>query len=109
MSNDNININNSGDLSMIDKKTVEYVANLARIELKAKELEKLSGQLEHILGFIDKLKEVNVDSVFPTSHVTSGSNVLRDDNPKDSLTVDKALANSPSKKKSFFIVPKVIE
>ncbi|MBN2831396.1 MAG: Asp-tRNA(Asn)/Glu-tRNA(Gln) amidotransferase subunit GatC [Candidatus Omnitrophica bacterium] len=94
---------------MIDKKTVEYVANLARIELKEKELDKLSGQLGDILGFIDKLKEVNVDSVPPTSHAISIGNVLRDDSLKESLPVNKALSNSPLKNGSSFIVPKVIE
>jgi aspartyl-tRNA(Asn)/glutamyl-tRNA(Gln) amidotransferase subunit C len=94
---------------MIDKKIVEYVANLARIELKEKELNRLSGQLEHILVFIDKLKEVNVDSVLPTSHAILVSNILRDDALRDSLSIDKALSNSPTKKGNYFIVPKVIE
>ena len=93
----------------IDKKTVEDVAHLARIDLQPKELEKLSGQLEHILQFIDKLKEVNVENVAPTSHAIAVSNVLREDSPRESLPVDKALANAPSKKGNFFVVPKVIE
>jgi aspartyl-tRNA(Asn)/glutamyl-tRNA(Gln) amidotransferase subunit C len=94
---------------MIDKKIVEDVAHLARIELQAEELEKLSGQLEHILQFIDKLKEVNVDNVLPTSHAIAVSNVLREDSPKGSLPAEKVLANGPSKKGNFFVVPKVIE
>jgi len=94
---------------MIDRKTVEYVANLARIELKEKELDKLSGQLDGIVGFIDKLKEADIDSVAPTSQAISASNVLRGDTPKEPLPKEKALANSPSKKKGYFVVPKVIE
>ncbi len=94
---------------MIDKKIVEGVAHLARIELRPEELEKLSGQLEHILQFIDKLKEVDIEKVVPTSHAIAVSNVLRDDSPKGSLPVEKALANAPSKKENFFVVPKVIE
>ena len=94
---------------MIDKKVVEDVAHLARIELQPDELERLSGQLEHILQFIDKLKEVNVEKVAPTSHAIAVSNVLREDLPKGSLSVEKALANAPSKKENFFVVPKVIE
>lgn len=94
---------------MMDKKIVEDVAHLARIELQPDELEKLSGQLEHILQFIDKLKEVNVEKVPPTSHAIAVNNVLREDEPKVSLPVEKALANAPSKKGSFFVVPKVIE
>jgi aspartyl-tRNA(Asn)/glutamyl-tRNA(Gln) amidotransferase subunit C len=94
---------------MLDKNIVENVAHLSRIDLAPKELEKLSVQLEHILGFIDKLKQVDVDKVLPTSHAISVSNVLREDTLKESLTKDKALANAPSKKGSFFVVPKVIE
>ncbi len=94
---------------MIDKKIVEDVAHLARIELRPDELEKLSGQLEHILQFIDKLKEVTIEKVAPTSHAIAVSNVLREDSPKGSLPVEKALANAPSKKGNFFVVPKVIE
>ncbi|MBM3243585.1 MAG: Asp-tRNA(Asn)/Glu-tRNA(Gln) amidotransferase subunit GatC [Candidatus Omnitrophica bacterium] len=94
---------------MIDKKTVEYVANLARIDLKEKELERLSGQLIDILGFIDKLKKVNVDNVSPTSHAIEVNSVLRDDVTKVSLPIGKALFNAPSKNNNSFIVPKVIE
>jgi len=94
---------------MIDNKTVEYVANLARIELNGNEIERLSGQLSHILDFIDKLKEVNIDMVIPTSHAISVENVLREDLPEDSLPVEKVISNAPSKKENFFLVPKVIE
>ena len=94
---------------MMDKKIVEDVAHLARIELRPDELEKLSGQLEHILQFIDKLKEVNVEKVAPTSHAINVNNVLRQDIPKGSLPVSKVIANAPSKKGNFFVVPKVIE
>ena len=94
---------------MMDKKIVEGVAHLARIELQPDELEKLSGQLEHILQFIDKLKEVNVENVAPASHAVAVSNVLREDSPSGSLPAEKALVNAPSRKGNFFVVPKVIE
>ena len=94
---------------MIDNKIVEYVANLARIELKADELKRLAGELSHILDFIDKLKGVDVDNVSPTSHAISVENVLRDDLPEGSLPVEKAITNAPLKKKNLFLVPRVIE
>jgi len=93
----------------LDKKTVEYVAQLARIELEPKELEKLSGQLEHILKFIDKLKQADTEGVSPASHILSIQNVLRDDARKGSLSADEALACAPDKSGHFFRVPKVIE
>ncbi len=93
----------------IDKKTVKYVAHLARIELEPKELEKLSGQLQDILGFIDKLKKIEIKDISPTSHILPLNNVLREDNLKESLSSKKALMNAPLKEGNFFVVPKVIE
>ena len=93
----------------IDKKTVEHVAHLARIELEPQELEKLSHQLEHIQAFIDKLSSLNTDNVLPTSHILPLNNVLRKDEPKASLPIEKTLANAQAKQGNFFSVPKVIE
>jgi aspartyl-tRNA(Asn)/glutamyl-tRNA(Gln) amidotransferase subunit C len=93
----------------ITKDTVKYVAHLARIDLKPQELEKLAQELENILGFIDKLKEVNVDKIAPTSHILPISNVLREDVPSGSLSGNEALDNAPQKQGEFFAVPKVIE
>lgn len=93
----------------IDKKTVEYVAHLARIELKPAELDKLAGQLKDILGFIDKLNKVDVSGIKPTSHILDINTVLRSDIPRPSLPVNKTLDNTPEKDGNFFVVPKVIE
>jgi aspartyl-tRNA(Asn)/glutamyl-tRNA(Gln) amidotransferase subunit C len=93
----------------IDKETIKHVAHLARIELQPNELEKLSVELDEILGFIDKLKSLNVEQVKPASHILPISNVLREDSPQLSLACQKALENAPSKKGNFFSVPKIIE
>jgi aspartyl-tRNA(Asn)/glutamyl-tRNA(Gln) amidotransferase subunit C len=93
----------------ITKEIVEYVANLSRIDLNEKELEKLSGQLTVILDFIDTLKNKDITDVKPTSHILPISNVLREDIPKASLSPLKTLENSPETQGNFFVVPKVIE
>ena len=93
----------------ISKETVKHVAHLARIELKDEELEKLSHQLKDILGFIDKLRVLDIKNVNPTSHILPIHNVLREDTPGASLPSDKALINTPCRKGNFFVVPKVIE
>jgi aspartyl-tRNA(Asn)/glutamyl-tRNA(Gln) amidotransferase subunit C len=93
----------------IDKETVKYVAHLARIELQPNELEKISGQLHDILGFIDKISKLDIENVAPASHILPISNVLREDIPHISLPAEKALENAPSKKGNFFSVPKIIE
>ncbi len=93
----------------LSKETVQYVANLSRIELSDVELDKLSHQLTSILDFIDKLSETDISNVEPTSHILPIKNVLREDEPRKSLTPEQALANAPAKIESFFGVPKVIE
>ncbi len=93
----------------IDKETVKHVAHLSRIELQPNELEKLSGQLHDILGFIDKISDLDIDKVEPASHILPISNVLREDRPHVSLSPEKALENAPSRKGNFFSVPKIIE
>lgn len=93
----------------ITKETVEYVAHLARIELTSQESEVLSSQLKDILDFIDKLKEVNLENIKPTSHILPINNVFRSDIAKNSLLPQKVLENAPLKEGNFFAVPKVIE
>ena len=93
----------------IDKNTVKYVAHLARIRLNEDELDLLSSQLESIIDFIDKLKELNISGVQPTSSVLAVGNVFREDKPRASLTAEESLSNAPEKKDNFFGVPKVIE
>ncbi|TAM39544.1 Asp-tRNA(Asn)/Glu-tRNA(Gln) amidotransferase subunit GatC, partial [bacterium] len=78
-------------------------------ELQPDELEKLSGQLHDILGFIDKLSSLDTSQVNPSSHILPINNVLREDKPRDTLTPDKALENAPAKKGNFFSVPKILE
>jgi len=88
---------------------IEYVAKLARIELRPEEKKKLSKDLGDILSYIKKLKQLNVAKVEPMSHVLPLKNVFRQDKLKDSLAVDKIVGNAPAKKDSSFSVPRVIE
>ena len=93
----------------IDRETVKHVAHLSRIELQDNELGKLSGQLHDILGFIDKISTLDIKNVSSASHILPINNVLREDIPHISLSVEKVLQNAPSKKGNFFTVPKIIE
>jgi len=93
----------------ISQETVKYTANLARIDLEAGELEKLSRQLQDILDFIDKLRKADIENTSPTSHILPLNNVLREDIPGESLPGEKALENAPAQEDGFFVVPKVIE
>ena len=88
---------------------VKYVAHLARLQLSADEEKKLSAQLGHILGYIEKLNELDVTGVEPTAHTVPMVNVTRPDKIQPSLTHDDALRNAPARTNGLFIVPKIVE
>jgi aspartyl-tRNA(Asn)/glutamyl-tRNA(Gln) amidotransferase subunit C len=93
----------------LSRETVQYVADLSRIELVPQELEKLARELQAILDFIDQLKDLDISGIAPTSHILPVNNVFRNDTPSPSLPIDKTLANAPDKEDNFFVVPRVIE
>jgi aspartyl-tRNA(Asn)/glutamyl-tRNA(Gln) amidotransferase subunit C len=88
---------------------VKYVANLARIALSPTEEEKLGAQLNGILGYIEKLKELDVSTVEPTAHAVPLINVFRPDEIRPSISNEDALCNAPSKANGLFLVPKIVE
>jgi aspartyl-tRNA(Asn)/glutamyl-tRNA(Gln) amidotransferase subunit C len=88
---------------------LQYVARLARIKLSPEEEERLGAQLGNILGYIAKLKEVDVSNVEPTAHAFPLVNVTRPDERAPSLSNEEALRNAPAKAGGLFIVPKIVE
>jgi aspartyl-tRNA(Asn)/glutamyl-tRNA(Gln) amidotransferase subunit C len=74
---------------------VRHVAKLARLSLGEDKLEKLAGQLEHILEYVEKINAVDTSSVEPTAHAVHLTNVLREDVPEPALPIDKVLQNAP--------------
>jgi len=87
---------------------VKYVSGLARLELKAEEAEAMTGQLDQILSYVDKLNEIDTSQVEPTTHAISITNAFREDELRESLTQEKAIANGPRQNGESFVVPKVI-
>ena len=94
---------------MVDKKTVEYVAALARIAVSDEQKEFLSGQLSKILGYIDKLKELNTDGIEPLRTLNQKRDVLREDIRQQCTLRQNILDNAPSRRDDYFKIPKVIE
>jgi aspartyl-tRNA(Asn)/glutamyl-tRNA(Gln) amidotransferase subunit C len=88
---------------------VKYVARLARIALSPDEEKKIGSQLGHILGYIEKLRELDVTNVEPTAHAVPLINVMRADEIHPSLPHDEALRNAPRQAGGLFIVPKIVE
>jgi len=88
---------------------IKYVAHLARISLTPDEEKKIGAQLGHILGYIEKLSELDVTNVEPTAHAVPMVNVTRADEVRPSLSHDEALRNAPRQAGGLFVVPKIVE
>lgn len=93
----------------LTKEEVNKVAHLARLELKGDEVERMTGEMNNIIDYIDKLDELDTDSVEPTCHAVPVTNAFREDVEKKDFTIEEALANAPSAEYGCFKVPKVIE
>jgi aspartyl-tRNA(Asn)/glutamyl-tRNA(Gln) amidotransferase subunit C len=90
-------------------KDVLHVAKLARLAISPEEAERYQGQLERILGYIGKLKEVNTDNVAPTAHPLDSTNVWREDQAKPFADIPALFKNAPETEETFYKVKKVIE
>ncbi len=90
---------------MIDRGAVLHVARLARLELSEAEVERMTGELSKVLEHIEKIGELDLDGVRPTSHVVEVSNALRPDAPRPSLPREVALAAAPAVVDGGFAVP----
>jgi aspartyl-tRNA(Asn)/glutamyl-tRNA(Gln) amidotransferase subunit C len=101
------------DFIMVNEKDVSYVADLAYLELTAEERARMLKDLNSILGYIDRLNELDTSNVEPMaqggSRQGASADVTRDDEPRPSLPREQALANAPVTDGVFFKVPKVIE
>mgnify|MGYP000654581320 CR=1 FL=1 len=93
----------------ITRHQVEHIAHLARLEFNEKELDDFTQQLNNILTYFDKLKEVDTTGVEQTSHAIMLKNVFREDKVRNSLGLNLSLKNAPEKEGNCFRVPKVIE
>jgi aspartyl-tRNA(Asn)/glutamyl-tRNA(Gln) amidotransferase subunit C len=80
---------------MLDRSQVLHVARLARLELTDEEVERMAAELSKVLDHIEKIRELDLEGVPPTSHVVDVVNVLRPDEPQPSLPRDVILAAAP--------------
>ena len=90
---------------MLAREQVDYVARLARLELSDEESERMAAELSKVLDHIEKIRELDLAGVEPTSHVLDVVNVLRADEPEPSLPRELALANAPEATDTGFAVP----
>lgn len=93
----------------VTKKDVDYVADLARLQLTDEETESLVEDMNQILDYMTTLEEVDTSDVKPLEHVIELEYRLRDDKAKEPLPHDEALKNAPDADSDYFRVPRVIE
>ncbi|MBN2190036.1 MAG: Asp-tRNA(Asn)/Glu-tRNA(Gln) amidotransferase subunit GatC [Candidatus Aureabacteria bacterium] len=93
----------------VDKKLVEYLANLSRLEFDDTKLEEITAQLKGIVKYVEKLNTLDTGDVAPTAHILPLKNVFRKDEVTPSINRDKIFKSSPESDNGYFIVPRVIE
>lgn len=90
---------------MLSREQVQHVARLARLQLNEEELDRMAGELSKVLDHIEKIRELDLDGVEPTSHVVDVTDALRPDEPEPSLPREVALASAPEPVAGGFGVP----
>jgi aspartyl-tRNA(Asn)/glutamyl-tRNA(Gln) amidotransferase subunit C len=90
---------------VIDREQVLHVASLARLELSEPEIERMAAELSKVLDHIERINELDLEGVPPTSHVVEVANALRADEPWECLPREVALAQAPAVEDDGFAVP----
>jgi aspartyl-tRNA(Asn)/glutamyl-tRNA(Gln) amidotransferase subunit C len=93
----------------IDRKAVDHVARLARLDLSGAERDRMLAELTNILEHAERIQTLDLDGVEPTSHAVPITNAMRRDKVTPSLSQDDALANAPAVEDGRFRVPRIIE
>lgn len=93
----------------ITRELLDKIAHLARLEIRDDEAEKLMKDMNAIIAWIDKLKEIDTEGVEPLTSMSHEINAFREDVVKQELTREEALKNAPAHDGTYYRVPKVIE
>ena len=93
----------------VSSEMIERLAQLARLKFSETEKIALKADLERMIEFVEKLKEVDTTGTEPLLHITGTANILREDEVKQTITKQEALSNAPLTDGNFFKVPKVIK
>lgn len=93
----------------LNAKTIEKLANLAKLEFNPEELKAIHQDLEQMIGFVEKLNEIDTTGIAPLTHIGTHANRLREDAVQGSVDKDTALKNAPASTGDFFTVPKMLK
>ena len=93
----------------INNKLINDLAKLAKLEFNEQQSVEMQEDLKKIIGFVDKLSEIDTENTEPLIYMSEEVNVLRDDTLIENISKEKALENAPQKDSDYFLVPKVID
>ena len=96
-------------MSRISNETIDKIAHLARLEFENEAKEQISKDMNRMFDFVDKLNELNTDSVEPLIYMSREVNVMREDEVRHDISQKDALRNAPKKDSDYFKVPKVVD
>ncbi len=94
---------------VLREEKVKELAAWARLELSPEETTRFTRQINDLLSYVEKIKEVPVEGVEPTIHILPLNNVFREDQVRPSLDKELVLANAPQQERGFFRVPRILE
>ncbi len=92
----------------ITRETVERIAELAKLQFRADEIDAFVKQFSDILQYIGEIEKLDLSGVEPLTHISDSTNVFREDTPHECLSREVALSNAPKRNEGFFKVPKVL-
>lgn len=92
----------------INQEMIEHLAHLSRLNFNEAESKEMKADLNKMLGFVEKMNEIDTDGVEPLIYMNDEVNVLREDVTRSEITHEEALSNAPKRDSDFFRVPKVI-
>ena len=92
----------------VDRKILEHVAEIARLKLTEKEIEKFLPQLRELLSFFSQIKEIDTDKIKPSFQPVEIRDIMREDKEKECLSQEEALALAEHKKDGYFKGPRAV-
>ncbi len=93
----------------VNEQLIGHLSHLARLQFDTQAEQEMINDLNRILGFVEKLEEVNTEGVEPLIYMTDETNILREDAVLQTITQDEALKNAPKKDSDYFRVPRFID
>ena len=93
----------------VDNKLIYDLSRLAKLNFDEQTIEEMKSDFENILGFVDKLSEIDTEGVEPLIYLSNEVNILRDDKIGEVVAQEQALKNAPNKDSDYFKVPTVLK